>query len=99
MIQCYLASPTSFNYGTYHLSAHGATTWYDYARYIVQLALEKQMPLMLSEKAIHPIPSSAYPVPAVRPANSRLDCSKLTGYLAVTIPDWQQGVAKVIAAL
>jgi dTDP-4-dehydrorhamnose reductase len=71
MIQRYVASPTNFNYGTYHLSAHGATTWYDYARYIVQLAIEKQMPLTLTESALHPIPSSAYPVPAVRPANSR----------------------------
>ena len=99
MIQRYLASPTSFNYGTYHLSAHGATTWYDYARYIVQLASTKQVPLIVTENAIYPIPSSAYPVPAVRPANSRLDCNKLTSYLAVSIPDWQQGVAKVIAAL
>jgi dTDP-4-dehydrorhamnose reductase len=49
--------------------------------------------------AIQPIPTSAYPLPAPRPTNSRLDCGKLTQCFGLSLPHWQQGVAEVVAQL
>ncbi|WP_368669087.1 sugar nucleotide-binding protein [Paraferrimonas sp. SM1919] len=38
------------------------------------------------------IPATAYPLPAPRPANSRMDTGKLTETFGIHLPDWQQGV-------
>jgi dTDP-4-dehydrorhamnose reductase len=99
LIDLYIKNNQIINYGTYHLSAAGQTTWYDYARFIVQTALENGTSLALTANEIHGIPSSSYPVPAKRPTNSRLNCDKLTGYVQVVLPPWQQDVAQVIAQL
>jgi dTDP-4-dehydrorhamnose reductase len=88
-----------FDYGTYHLAASGETSWYDYARYVVALAEKKGMELKLNQGALQPIPTSDYPLPAKRPANSRLDCGKLTRSFGLTLPDWQQGIDYVFAQL
>ena len=42
------------------------------------------------------MPTSAYPTPAWRPLNSRLDCSRLQATFGLTLPDWQQGVARML---
>lgn len=99
LIDLYIKNNNRGNYGTYHLSAAGQTTWYDYARFIVQTALENDVTLALTASEIHGIPSSSYPVPAKRPTNSRLNCDKLVSYLEEVLPPWQQDVAQVIAQL
>ncbi|MBP8813989.1 MAG: sugar nucleotide-binding protein, partial [Laribacter sp.] len=48
---------------------------------------------------IRPIATSDYPLPAVRPANSRLDCRKIQADLQLWLPDWQSGVRQVLASL
>jgi dTDP-4-dehydrorhamnose reductase len=48
---------------------------------------------------ILPIPSSSYPTPAARPLNSRLDTGKLRAAFGLTLPDWQQGVARMLAEI
>ena len=45
------------------------------------------------------IPTSAYPTPAARPLNSRLDCASLTADFGITPPDWRAGLAAVIKEL
>jgi dTDP-4-dehydrorhamnose reductase len=48
---------------------------------------------------VEDIPSTAYPTPARRPLNSRLDCSALAADFGITQPDWRAGLARVISEL
>lgn len=99
LISRYRLPTDQFNYGTYHLTASGETSWFDYARFVVRLAEQQRYPLRLAASAIRPIPTSGYPLPAPRPANSRLDCSKLSRHFGLVLPHWQQGVAHVVSQL
>ncbi|MBN3833353.1 dTDP-4-dehydrorhamnose reductase [Burkholderia sp. Ac-20344] len=99
LVSRYLSSPESFTFGTYHLAASGETNWCEYARYILTLAEAKGLDLRARASDIQPIKSHEYPLPAKRPANSRLDCTKLaTGY-GLVLPDWREGVAHVFEQL
>ncbi|MCW3482217.1 dTDP-4-dehydrorhamnose reductase [Neisseriaceae bacterium JH1-16] len=95
----YLHQPSSFPFGTYHLTASGSTSWHGYARHVVTLAEQAGFELALHPDTIQPIPTSGYPLPASRPANSRLSCDKLSKTFGLTLPDWQQGVDYVFAQL
>lgn len=86
----------TFPFGLYHLVAGGETTWCDYARLVVSEALAAGKPFKLSPDAIRPVSSSEYPTPAKRPANSRLDTSKLRGTFGLELPDWQCGVRRIL---
>lgn len=86
----------SFPFGLYHLAAGGETTWCDYARFVVSESLAAGKPLKLLPDAIRAIPSSEYPLPAKRPANSRLDTSKLRSTFGLALPDWQCGVRHIL---
>ena len=85
--------------GTYHLVAAGETTWCDYARYVIELALEKGVALKASPQSVEPIPAEAYPVPAARPKNSRLDTGKLRAAFDIHLPDWRYHVARLVDEL
>ncbi|WP_251962617.1 dTDP-4-dehydrorhamnose reductase [Pseudomonas sp. Marseille-Q5299] len=75
-------------WGTYHLAAQGQTSWFGFAQ-----AIGEQLKARgLSCAELLPIPSSEYPTPARRPANSRLDCSRLAREWGVTLPHWQQAL-------
>ena len=82
--------------GTYHCTASGQTSWYEYARFVVERARQKGWPLRVAAEAIRPIPTSAYPTPARRPLNSRLDTSRLRSTFGLHLPDWQSGVARML---
>ena len=82
----------SIDYGTYHLVAGGETSWYGYAQYVGRLAQAADVPLKIMPEAIGAIPSSAYPTPAKRPLNSRLNTEKLQNTFGLRLPDWQAGV-------
>ena len=86
----------SFRFGLYHLVADGETNWCDYARFVVSEALAAGKPLKLSPDAIRAITSSEYPTPAKRPANSRLDTSKLRSTFDLELPNWQSGVRHIL---
>ena len=77
--------------GTYHFSGAPDTSWADFARAIMAEA-------GLS-CAINDIPSSAYPTPATRPLNSRMDCSTLTRDFGIPRPDWRAGLADIVQEL
>lgn len=85
--------------GIYHLQASGVTTWHGYASFAVQEALRLGMPLKVSPEAVHPVPGTQFPTPARRPANSRLDTSRLRDVFHVTLPAWQDGVSCVVREL
>ncbi|MDR1967265.1 MAG: dTDP-4-dehydrorhamnose reductase [Burkholderiaceae bacterium] len=82
--------------GTYHLAAAGATTWFEYAKYVFAQAGEmpKAGKLIVSEVA--PIATGDYPTAARRPANSRLDTRKLQTVFGLRLPPWQDGVRRVL---
>jgi len=84
-----------FPFGLYHLVAAGETNWCDYARFVVSEALAAGKRLKLSADAIRAIPSSEYPTPAKRPANSRLDTGKFRRTFDLELPDWRVGVRHI----
>jgi dTDP-4-dehydrorhamnose reductase len=85
-----------FRFGLYHLVAGGETSWCDYARFVVSEALAAGKSLKLLPDSIRAITSSEYPTPASRPANSRLDTSKLRSTFDLELPPWQSGVRHIL---
>lgn len=90
------ANPLS---GTYHLAASGETTWHAYARHVLEQARELGAVLKAGPEQVLPIPASAFPVPAPRPANSRLDSSKFCASFGIHLPDWRHHVNRLVAEL
>jgi dTDP-4-dehydrorhamnose reductase len=86
-------------WGTYHASASGVTNWHGYACEAIAAAQAMGMPAQLHVAAVEPIPSSDYPTPAPRPANSRMDNSKLAAALGYTLPEWRLGMHDAIHEL
>lgn len=82
--------------GLYHLTATGEATWYDYAKFVIAYARRAGVETKLTLDAIEAIPSSAFPTPAKRPHNSRLDTSLLRNSFGLTLPAWQLGVSRML---
>ncbi|MGQ0599761.1 dTDP-4-dehydrorhamnose reductase [Aquabacterium sp.] len=82
--------------GLYHLVASGETNWHEYARFVIEWARAHGQSIRVAPEAILPIHTSAYPTPARRPLNSRLDTNKIQQALGVTLPHWQQGVERML---
>ena len=85
--------------GLYHLVAGGETTWHAYACHVIEFARARGIPLKVALEAIRPVPTSAFPTPAARPANSRLDTRKLQAAFGLTVPAWQQGVDRMLTEI
>jgi dTDP-4-dehydrorhamnose reductase len=77
--------------GTHHFSGAPDTSWADFAREIMALA---GLPCQIED-----IPTVAYPTPARRPLNSRLDCSAFTTAFSIPRPDWRQGLSDILKEL
>lgn len=80
-------------WGVYHLTASGETSWFGFAQAIGQELIKAGKPCA----ALEPIPSSAYPTPAKRPLNSRLDCSRLQQEWGVSQPNWWDAMLECLA--
>jgi dTDP-4-dehydrorhamnose reductase len=78
--------------GLYHLTALGETTWNGYARYVIGKAIERGIALKATTDKVLPVPTSAFPTPALRPLNSRLSTEKLRHALGIDLPHWQDDV-------
>jgi dTDP-4-dehydrorhamnose reductase len=84
--------------GTYHMTAAGVTTWYDFAVAILEEAsatptssswlTSALAALPLRAKRVTPITTEEYPTPARRPAYSVLSNSKLAKAFGIELPDW-----------
>jgi dTDP-4-dehydrorhamnose reductase len=85
--------------GTYHAVAAGATSWHGYAQLVIETARERGVALTLPSDALRPIATSAYPTPATRPLNSRLDTRKLRERFGVHLPDWESGVRRMLTEI
>jgi dTDP-4-dehydrorhamnose reductase len=86
-------------WGIYHLASAGDTTWYEYASYAIGRARRLGWPLRTGPEAIVAIRSDEYPTPAVRPANSRLDTSRLRREFGVSLPEWTSGIDQTLQQL
>ena len=80
--------------GIYHLQGGGEANWHEFASAIID-RLRQAQPEAVRCREIKAIPSSAYPTPAKRPANSRLDCAKIAGTFGVQLPHWRDDFARV----
>ncbi|PHN95854.1 dTDP-4-dehydrorhamnose reductase, partial [Tenacibaculum discolor] len=69
---------------------------HEYARFVIEWARSRGQTVRVAPDAILPIHTSAYPTPARRPLNSRLDTSKIQQAFGVTLPHWQQGVERML---
>ena len=77
--------------GTYHVSGGPDVSWADFARAIFELS-------GLACEVVD-IPSSAYPTPARRPLNSRMDNSLTEAAFGLPRPDWKAGLTEILAEL
>jgi dTDP-4-dehydrorhamnose reductase len=74
------------HYGIYNYSNEGQCSWYDFAKEIFKV---NNISINLQ-----PIPTTAYPTPAKRPAYSVLDKSKIKTVFGITISNWQEHLKK-----
>ncbi|MFM0043747.1 dTDP-4-dehydrorhamnose reductase [Paraburkholderia sediminicola] len=77
--------------GTFHLTSAGETSWFGFAEAIFNLAMEGAGP------RVTPIAASEYPVPATRPANSRLSHRKLSETFGFSLPAWEDALRLCLA--
>ena len=77
--------------GTYHFAGLPQTSWAGFAREIFARAGVAC--------AVEDIPTSAYPTPAARPLNSRLDCAALETVFGIPQPDWRMGLNDILKDL
>jgi dTDP-4-dehydrorhamnose reductase len=82
--------------GTYHAVAAGQTSWHGYACFVIEWARAHGLPIKVAVDAVKAVPTSAYPTPARRPLNSRLDTSKLRSAFGLVMPPWQPGVERML---
>ena len=87
---------TSVRAGLFHLAATGASSRYDYARFIVAEASAMGHEMRLTLDRIHPITAAEFGAPARRPADSRLDSTRAAEAFGVVLPEWRLGVRAVL---
>lgn len=90
------ANAADFPYGVYHAVAGGETNWHEYACYVIERARKAGRPIRVAPEKIRPIATADYPTPAKRPANSRLDTSKLRDTFGLRLPDWREGLDHIL---
>lgn len=82
--------------GLYHLAAAGETTWYRYARFVLEQAAAAGVSLKVTADAVDTLASEAYPTAAKRPSNSRLNTNRLENAFGLRLPHWQEGVTRML---
>ncbi len=82
--------------GIYDL-ASGTTTWFDYAQLVFAKAREAGVELTVTQ--LNAVPTSAFPTPAKRPHNSRLDTTKFQRTFNLRLPDWTVGVERMLTEI
>jgi dTDP-4-dehydrorhamnose reductase len=81
----------SFKSGIYNLTSSGETSWHGFAEKIIGI-IRAENKISLKNRVIHPIPTTDYPLPAKRPANSRLSTARLEQRFGLTMPTWDNSL-------
>ena len=76
--------------------AAGETTWNGYARFVLGRAQQAGQDLKAGPDQVRAVPTSAFPTPARRPHNSRLDTARARAALDLSLPAWNHGVARML---
>lgn len=90
-----ISPPSVGSFGTFHATNSGETSWYGFARAIIDGAAQRGGP----HAVIHPIPTSAYPTKAHRPPYSVLATDKLWDCYGLRLRPWQDGLADCLDQL
>ncbi|HEY8036060.1 MAG TPA: dTDP-4-dehydrorhamnose reductase [Methylobacter sp.] len=85
--------------GLYNLAAGGETSWHGYASFVIEFARQAGVEIKVTPEAVQPVPTSAFPLPAPRPRNSRLDSRKLQNTFGLNLPHWQSGVTRMLTEI
>lgn len=88
-------APADQPWGLFNMAGTGGTTWCGLAKQILRQSSLRGGPAA----RVRAIATDQYPTPAQRPANSRLDCSKLKKIYGIELPDWQSGVRECVTRL
>lgn len=88
-------SETFAGWGVYHAAGAGITTWQGFAAEVMRASKDLSGPSV----PVHAIATADYPTAAPRPANSALDCSKLSRVFGLELPPWQDGVRTCVQRL
>jgi len=91
-----LTSLSDGRWGTYHFCGAGRTTWYGFAKEIFDL---RRRGTDLPGPRLRAISTAEYPLPAPRPANSELDCSRFAAAFGISPQHWSHGLAQVLGEL
>ena len=78
--------------GIYHLTPNGKTSWFEIAKFIIDLANNSEYNINIPLKNLSSIPSEKYPSLARRPLNSLLNNKKLAGKLSFDLPSWEDDI-------
>jgi dTDP-4-dehydrorhamnose reductase len=81
--------------GVFHMTASGEASWADFARAIFATSAAQGG----HSARVKAIATSDYPTEAIRPANSRLDCSLIKRIHGVALPDWRASLEAVVGRL
>jgi dTDP-4-dehydrorhamnose reductase len=85
--------------GVYHLAAAGQTSWHGYASFVIEHARKAGVEIKVAQDAIGAVGSDAFPTPAPRPKNSRMATQRLQDTFALTLPQWQSGVVRMLTEI
>ncbi len=85
--------------GLYHVVAAGETSWWGYAGFVLDFARQAGIGLKVRPEDLVPVPASAFPSPARRPKNSRLNTGKLENTFNLKLPPWQTGVTRMLTEI
>jgi dTDP-4-dehydrorhamnose reductase len=89
------AAPDRAPYGTYHYAGAEAATWFDFATAIIEQAGNR----LARAPRVEPTTTAQYASPAVRPADSRLDCSAIAATFGLKPPSWRPALAETVRQL
>lgn len=81
--------------GIYHMTASGEASWAEFAEHVFGCSADAGGPVARVKR----ITSAEYPTPVMRPANSRLECSRLAGAYGVVLPDWRSSAQTCVEQL
>jgi len=81
--------------GIFHMTGDGTTNWAEFAKAIFVISERLGGP----SARVMPVTTSQFPRPAPRPANSRLDNSKMARLYGIRLPHWQDSLPKVVARI
>lgn len=93
-LRCALA-PGRPNYGLYHFTGAGDATWFEFAKTILELAADR----IGKSPQVVPIQTVDYPTPAIRPNDTRLDCTAVVREFGVKLRPWRQALTETIDRL